>query len=397
MGTRHRNSWLSEFRYLMGTLIRDGLWLGGLEDACNTSLLHKQGISHILTIEFRPLPFNHQKDFQYKYIHAVDMPDQDLLSYFQECFEFIDDALKTRNEQKRESEKTEVKDCGGKCEEDEGGGEESNGETKDGRKDQKNEQNGESQMRTQYEVNHDSQQHQHHHHQQQESQQRGILVHCYVGCSRSATVVIAYLMMKEQLSFPSALESVLPLRPVCPNPGFEDQLRLFEAMNWRVDKGHPDFRAFCLNNITGKFRELSFVRSSSSSPEDMNISNAMAVDPMGQHNAQSRLLKCRKCRRPLARASSVMAHGRGKTKAPATPPPDGAGDVREKDEPQCTMGLFIEPVEWMKDDILVLEGKLACPKCKAKVGTFSWVGQSCPCGRWIVPAFHLASSKVDNG
>ena len=33
---------------------------------------------------------------------------------------------------------------------------------------------------------------------------------------------------------------------------------------------------------------------------------------------------------------------------------------------ECNMGIFIEPVEWMKEQILMLEGKLSCPKCKGK-------------------------------
>ena len=42
-------------------------------------------------------------------------------------------------------------------------------------------------------------------------------------------------------------------------------------------------------------------------------------------------------------------------------------------------------------------GQLTCPKpqCSAKLGHFNWVGQPCPCGHWVVPAFHLAASKVD--
>ena len=42
-------------------------------------------------------------------------------------------------------------------------------------------------------------------------------------------------------------------------------------------------------------------------------------------------------------------------------------------------------------------GQLTCPKpkCGAKLGHFNWVGQPCPCGHWVVPAFHLAASKVD--
>ena len=44
-----------------------------------------------------------------------------------------------------------------------------------------------------------------------------------------------------------------------------------------------------------------------------------------------------------------------------------------------------------------LIGQLSCPKphCGAKLGHFNWCGQPCPCGHWVVPAFHLAASKVD--
>lgn len=37
--------------------------------------------------------------------------------------------------------------------------------------------------------------------------------------------------------------------------------------------------------------------------------------------------------------------------------------------------LFIEPVVWMKDDIMKTSGKLSCQKCKKKIGTFSWIGK----------------------
>ncbi|XP_002960839.2 dual specificity protein phosphatase 1B [Selaginella moellendorffii] len=57
-----------------------------------------------------------------------------------------------------------------------------------------------------------------------------VLVHCVGGRSRSASVVIAYLMWKEGCSFDEALESLLACRKcVRPNDGFIKQLQEFES------------------------------------------------------------------------------------------------------------------------------------------------------------------------
>ena len=41
------------------------------------------------------------------------------------------------------------------------------------------------------------------------------------------------------------------------------------------------------------------------------------------------------------------------------------------------------------------EGKLNCPHCRAKLGSFTWSGEQCSCGRWVTPAFMFNKSKVD--
>ena len=68
-----------------------------------------------------------------------------------------------------------------------------------------------------------------------------ILVHCAAGASRSATIVIAYLMWKNKMKFDDALQLVQKLRPIVwPNEGFKDQLKLFEKLlneyNYDIDK-----------------------------------------------------------------------------------------------------------------------------------------------------------------
>ena len=54
---------------------------------------------------------------------------------------------------------------------------------------------------------------------------KGVLVHCFAGKSRSATVVAAYLMQYGGMDLAGALNAVRAARPqVCPNSGFLHQL-----------------------------------------------------------------------------------------------------------------------------------------------------------------------------
>lgn len=80
--------------------------------------------------------------------------------------------------------------------------------------------------------------------------------------------------------------------------------------------------------------------------------------------------------------------------------------------PACS-SYFIEPVAWMGQALLGhMEGKVCtdtdsqvraiadhyslspwqilCPKCNSRLGSFSWKGQQCSCGRWLTPAFQVS-------
>ncbi|KAM9323759.1 dual specificity protein phosphatase 13B-like [Gastrophryne carolinensis] len=52
-----------------------------------------------------------------------------------------------------------------------------------------------------------------------------VLVHCAMGISRAASLVLAFLMISEGLSVVDAIRSVGEHRDICPNPGFLEQLR----------------------------------------------------------------------------------------------------------------------------------------------------------------------------
>uniref|UniRef100_A0A665TVD6 Dual specificity protein phosphatase n=1 Tax=Echeneis naucrates TaxID=173247 RepID=A0A665TVD6_ECHNA len=52
-----------------------------------------------------------------------------------------------------------------------------------------------------------------------------VFVHCLMGVSRSATLVLAFLMIAEGLTLKEAVAAVRSHRDICPNSGFLQQLR----------------------------------------------------------------------------------------------------------------------------------------------------------------------------
>lgn len=206
------------------------------------------------------------------------------------------------------------------------------------------------------------------------------LVHCQAGRSRSATIITAYLMKRYQLGFTEAYHRLKGVKQdVQVNSGFEEQLNLYEAMQCEVDTSSPLYKQYRLTKITEKYPELQHV------PKEL-----FAVDPA--HSSSSEVsYRCRKCRRTLFRGSSILSHAVGEG-APAFGHKKSSNLTRDI---QCT-SYFIEPLQWMEEALLgVMDGQLLCPKCSSKLGSFSWCGDQCSCGRWVTPAFQLHRNRVD--
>ena len=64
-----------------------------------------------------------------------------------------------------------------------------------------------------------------------DSAENNIYIHCAMGISRSASVVIAYLMYKNKMSYNDAYNEVKNKRKeISPNTGFQEQLKKFEKI-----------------------------------------------------------------------------------------------------------------------------------------------------------------------
>lgn len=68
---------------------------------------------------------------------------------------------------------------------------------------------------------------------------KNVFVHCYAGRSRSASIIIAYLIAFYDKTYEEAYKIVKGIKDdICPNPGFIEQLKIFEK-NCELKKEKP--------------------------------------------------------------------------------------------------------------------------------------------------------------
>lgn len=154
------------------------LYIGGLYALYQTDLVRAAGITNVLSvIDYDPELKERFPDLALNHLHirADDHPNENLLQHFKESVRYMDQALKEVDRMSYG-----VKEHRKKDEQEEGG---------------------------------------------------GVFVHCAMGKSRSATLVVAYLMWKYNLDARTALEQLCEGRPVCqPNIGFIEQLEVWEKI-----------------------------------------------------------------------------------------------------------------------------------------------------------------------
>ncbi|CAJ2511692.1 Uu.00g073170.m01.CDS01 [Anthostomella pinea] len=240
----------------------------------------------------------------------------------------------------------------------------------------------------------------------------GVYVHCVMGKSRSVSCVVAYLLYKYPHRFggrpfvPSAaatsqrretakeavqkaLDCVREVRSHAePNDGFMEQLELWWEMGCPAEddgavERHPTYQKWLYDRMLKDARDMHMA------PEADHIRFGDEVDqpttagggPEAQEQGGNEV-RCKKCRRMLATPKFLVPH------AP----------VGEAQSGHCAH-IFIDTLSWMRPMLEdgALDGRLICPnsKCGATVGRFAWQGLKCSCREWVVPAFSLNRSRVD--
>ncbi|KAI9295683.1 dual specificity protein phosphatase 12 [Neoconidiobolus thromboides FSU 785] len=222
-------------------------------------------------------------------------------------------------------------------------------------------------------------------------QNGNVLVHCMAGISRSATVVIAYLMKKHNWSVEEALNQVTKARSIIdPNPGFREQLQLYYEINYEVDIKNELYRRFLITKMSSDFISQGFSK-------DM----ILGIDPEQIMNGTMfpgntiQKIRCKRCRRALINPENIIPHEVGSGQTDFNYRKRDPMFSNHKKEESCS-SYFIEPMDWIEGiKEGHIDGKIECPKCHTKLGTYSWRGSQCSCGKWITPAFMIHRSRVD--
>lgn len=286
-----------------------------------------------------------------------------------------------------------------------------------------------------------------------------VLVHCIAGVSRSVTCVCAYLMQANNWTPDEALRAVKAKRSIArPNESFFQQLEIYHRLKYRVSEDEPLYRQFVLRMQANDFSYSGFnpekvmytserakqVRSktwrsilpsiiselgirgvapsefalvdgdgnevnldapcdptavlrlrrkgSESTASDIIVPESLIIEAVPRPSLVSQL-RCKKCSAAVAQSEAFIRHDPSTTKAGNFAPRNG---IQSSLPPQCSQ-YFIEPVKWMQAELDKgeLEGKLSCPQCQSKLGSYHWQGNKCSCGHWVVPAIQVQRSRVD--
>ncbi|KAK6538889.1 tyrosine protein phosphatase yvh1 [Orbilia ellipsospora] len=218
-----------------------------------------------------------------------------------------------------------------------------------------------------------------------------VFIHCAMGISRSSTIASAYLIYKKQIPPDAALGIIRQTRPIVhPNFGFAQQLQIYYENLDEAIKNLGDVPAYQRYLYR---KEVEISRQARKAP----TINHYAEDN-GDAAGGEVEVKCKMCRRTLANSKYFVEHTPKPTVRATSQSVVGASSSSGSDSPQATcQHIFVDPIAWMRPELQKeqLEGKLECPKCNAKVGSYAWQGMKCSCGSWVTPAISLAKGKVD--
>lgn len=276
-----------------------------------------------------------------------------------------------------------------------------------------------------------------------------VYVHCVAGISRSATLVISYIMKSRCMSYPEALEIVLQKRKVVdPNEGFVKQLVLYHKMGYTIDISNIEYRHMVFDALVFEFRLVSLAfyqnsraskgpspmigqlltsfgpKGSSPSKEDVkslfdkfyNKLHLQEVKKFPQVYDPKTAYRCNKCKTivffPISLIENrfsnhqtiskdlVPGHSNNQLSSLMTKLSVSSEDSRGKSLANCPF-FFIEPQPWMSKAIQERDGIIECYKCKRKLGKFDWTSsESCSCllhnSHMNMNLFKIMKKKLDH-
>uniref|UniRef100_A0A6G1SKS7 protein-tyrosine-phosphatase n=1 Tax=Aceria tosichella TaxID=561515 RepID=A0A6G1SKS7_9ACAR len=249
-----------------------------------------------------------------------------------------------------------------------------------------------------------------------------VYIHCVAGISRSATLVIAYVMKTRSMNYTEAHNLVKQKRNIIdPNEGFVRQLVLYHKMKYTIDIGNPEYRRVVLDALVFEFRLIALsyyqiqttkMSGHSSSSTTTTTSSIIQLPAQTHKNLPGRnnvgvlfdqyynklhlqevnkypqvydpktAYRCNKCRAIIFYAISVIENIIHHSDSPPFNDSSKSTSVIsqvKKNAKECPF-IFVEPQPWMSRNVLDRDGPLDCYTCKRRLGKFDWTStESCSC------------------
>ena len=221
-----------------------------------------------------------------------------------------------------------------------------------------------------------------------------VVVVCAQGVSRSVTLVLAYMLQYKNIGDPVAcLEHLKRVYPsASPNDGFMQQLYVWYDMKFSYDLTNQTYRSLCA-------RESAACAMHQGGEFDVE----KLRDPRSEICQGRVIYRCRVCRTTLATSDNIMVDisvggtsgfsQRRRAKDAQKSPMHS--DSNQKASEISPGGIFVEPLRWMAGITENTQGKIYCPTCVTRLGSYNWAGMQNDDAQWITPAFQLHNSKLD--
>jgi len=231
-----------------------------------------------------------------------------------------------------------------------------------------------------------------------------VVVHCFAGESRSVAVCVALrLALRVSATPAAALHDIHKVwARARPNEGFMRQLELYSAANAPLQfclARSGSFHAGCISDEQlhrlinlRRWRRLALISENSDSDQQIVPTQLLALNAGSTPCARGRsrcsgllqrsptaipLAQCRRCRYVLCSRDQGVASVSASTRDAAL-------------RPDSSAALRVVPAEWMQGQISGPSrggrGRLGCPRCDAKVGSFDWRDSF---------RFHIHSASLD--
>ena len=349
--------------------IRDNLIVSDYPTACNTSLLKKLGITHIVACGFDAPPTEvitqkYGKTIQYFFLPGLlDLPLANILRFLPKVVTFIQETLEYDVSCQKVGSKTR-------------------------------------------------------------QAKKIVLVHCAYGQSRSCTVCVAYLMrvkwdsvfyqshakesseeigiIRENFSqqlLSDCYEDVRQARPcIAINPGFMRQLEIYRRILTSESNILSELESKQMSTCSPFTSAYAYFRSSRIQSEIISCSHDLSPffpSPASLRSSgfqiKEKIFRCYKCRNELFVKSNIIeslgvicieslpvsefcrTSAKGKSFLAGSL---FASNQKHSDDPYLIQSdstkIEIEPLDWMRGSINVSKnhGKVCCPNCNVKLGTF---------------------------